>query len=76
MKKTFKILLGLVFIEAALTAFYLYAQPQCEPCLPGMPCPPCISETQTIAFWTSVLIAMITFGYLAFINFRQLKNGL
>ena len=76
MKKASKIVIGLLLIEAAFTGYYLYSQPQCEPCLPGTPCPPCISETQTIIFWAGFFIAAVTIGYLLFINFRRTKNGL
>ena len=76
MTKTSKIVIGLLLIEAALTVYYFYSQPQCEPCLPGTPCPPCISETQIITFWTGVFIVAVTIVYLLFINFRRTKNGL
>jgi hypothetical protein len=76
MTKTSKIVIGLFLIEAALTGYYFYSQPQCEPCLPGGPCPPCISETQIITFWSGVVVAIVTIGYLLFINFRRPKNGL
>lgn len=76
MTKTSKIVIRLILIEAALTGYYFYSQPQCEPCLAGVPCPPCISETQIITFWTGVVVAVVTIGFLLFINFWRTKNGL
>jgi len=74
MTKTKKIIIGLLFIEAPLTAYFFYAQPLCEPCLPGTECPPCISEQQMITFWTGLIILMITVFYLLFINFKNTKT--
>jgi hypothetical protein len=68
MEKTSKIIIGLLLIEAFLTGYYFYSQPQCEPCLPGIPCPPCISEAQIVTFWAGVAIAIIAMGYLFFIS--------
>jgi hypothetical protein len=76
MKKTSKILIGLFAIEAAFTGFFFYSQPQCEPCLPETPCPPCISETQIIVFWAGILVAAVIIAYFIFIYFRRMKNGL
>jgi len=74
MTKTKKIIIGLLFIEATLTAYFFYDQPLCEPCLPGMECPPCISEQQIITFWTGIIIVTITVFYLLFINFKNTKT--
>jgi hypothetical protein len=41
--------------EAISTAYFFYAQQLCEPCLPNIPCPPCISEQQVITFWIEVV---------------------
>jgi hypothetical protein len=76
MTKTSKIVIGLLLFEAALTGYYFYSQPKCEPCLPDSPCPPCITEAQIITFWTGVFIAAVTIGYLLYIYFRRTKNGL
>lgn len=39
-------LLVLLVFEVALAAWCIRIQPRCEPCLPGAPCPPCISRDQ------------------------------
>ncbi|KAA3624472.1 MAG: hypothetical protein DWQ02_23015 [Bacteroidetes bacterium] len=35
--------------------FYEKALINCEPCLPGTPCPPCISQEQITIFWMAVI---------------------
>jgi hypothetical protein len=75
MTKTSKIAIGFILIEVALSGYYFYSQPQCEPCLPDTPCPPCISETQIITFWTGVFIAIVAIVYLLFINLRRMKKN-
>ena len=74
MTKTSKIVLGLLFVEAILTAYFFYTQPLCEPCLPNVQCPPCISKGQILTFWIGVVIAIITVTYLLFVNLRKTKN--
>jgi hypothetical protein len=73
MKKKTKIISGLVFVEAMLIIAYFYYQPQCEPCLPGMPCAPCISEEQVLIYRTGISIAVILIGYLCYLIIRK-KN--
>lgn len=75
MTKTSKTVIGLLIVEAALTQYYFYAQPQCEPCPPGTLCPPCISEAQIIIFSAGILFVVVAIAYLLFINFRLTKNA-
>jgi hypothetical protein len=70
---TAKIISALIGVEAALTAYYFYSQPQCEPCLPNIPCEPCISKEQIMTFRTGSFIAVFTLGYLLYINIRRIK---
>ena len=38
---------GVAFALVVLCIYaYRYSQPNCEPCIPGMQCPPCISALQ------------------------------
>ena len=76
MAKTNTILIGLIAIEIVLAAYHFYAQPECEPCLPGWPCPPCISSEQIFALVAGVLVAVLVAGYLLYINLRQKKRDL
>lgn len=47
MKLSWKSLLVLVLLtEALLLLNFVLIQPNCEPCLPGLPCEPCISDDQ------------------------------
>jgi hypothetical protein len=71
--KTSKITIGLLLTEAVFTGYFFYAQPLCEPCLPNVPCPPCISEQQVITFWIGIIIAIISVIYLAFITYQSAK---
>lgn len=75
MSKTNKILIGLITIEVVLTAYHFYAQPQCEPCLPGWPCRPCISSEQIFALFAGVVVAIVAATYLLYINLHQKKKG-
>src|SRR5215831_5971517 len=75
MTRTTKIIIGLCIFETALTAYYFYAQPLCEPCLPGVSCLPCISESQIITFWTGILIAAATIFYLLFFKKSHAKTA-
>jgi hypothetical protein len=36
----------LVIVTAVSGCLYWYFQPLCEPCLPGSPCPHCVSDEQ------------------------------
>ena len=76
MTKTSKILIGLITIEVVLTAYHFYAQPQCEPCLPGWPCPPCISSEQIFALFAGVVVAIVAAVCLLYINLKQRKKDL
>jgi hypothetical protein len=58
---------GVAFTLVVLCIYaYRFSQPQCEPCLPGMPCPPCISRLQVfiaalgaaLSLYVIVLIAI------------------
>jgi hypothetical protein len=40
------VLLLLLVAEALIAVTYIRIQPSCEPCLPGFPCEPCISDDQ------------------------------
>lgn len=71
MTKTSKIIIGLLFVEAILTAYFFYIQPLCEPCLPGSECRLCISEQQIVIIWTGIIIATIALFYLLSINFKN-----
>jgi hypothetical protein len=74
MSKTNKILIGLTTIEVILTAYHFYVQPQCEPCLPGWPCRPCISSEQIFALFAGVGVAIVAAVYLLYINLKQKKK--
>ena len=76
MTKTSKTIIGILITEAALAAYFFYAQPLCEPCLPYGPCPPCISEEQIITCWIGVWIALVTIAYLLFTKVRWKKKAL
>lgn len=71
MTKTRKIVIALLAIEAGLTAYFFHMQPQCEPCLPNTPCPPCISDEQIITLGTGVIIGVASIAYLIYINFQH-----
>lgn len=45
----------------ALVSYFLfqYIQPQCEPCLPGNSCPPCVSKAQYMLVGTAGIIAVL-----------------
>jgi len=66
---TNKILTGLLITEAALTAYFFYAQPQCEPCQPFEPCHACIGEGQIVTFWTG----FNCFSYKRLLDFHKLS---
>jgi len=40
------VLLFLLVAEVLIGATIVRIQPRCEPCLPGQPCEPCISDDQ------------------------------
>ncbi len=73
MARLIKIIVWLSIIEFSLIAYYFYMQPQCVPCLPGSPCPPCISKQQIIVFWIGVVVAAITIIYLFIIKLKRQK---
>jgi hypothetical protein len=41
-------------------ALFWYWQPQCEPCLAGTDCPPCISQEQHFVVGSATLLTVIT----------------
>ena len=43
-----KKLTALLLLEAFCILLFRYYQPQCEPCLPGSDCPPCLSTIQIV----------------------------
>lgn len=63
--------IGLLFIEALLFVYYKIIQPQCEPCLPGQPCPRCISSEQIVILWLAFVVAV---AFLVFRLFYLLKK--
>lgn len=62
------ILLLFLVIEAFLVGLYFYAQPLCEPCRVGSPCPPCISEGQKII---RVIILLLLILFTAFFFYKR-----
>lgn len=40
------VLLMLLVAEALIAVTFVRIQPLCEPCMPGQPCAPCISDDQ------------------------------
>lgn len=73
MKKPLKVLVALLVLEVLLTCLFFYLQPVCEPCLPGVHCPPCISDEQIYIRWAGFGIALVTFGYLTLT--KKLSQG-
>jgi hypothetical protein len=64
-------------VEIVLYLLFLYYQPQCVPCQPGAPCPPCRSDEQDVIvklfFYVPFLVVLnITVQY--FINFFRSKS--
>ena len=71
MTNTSKTIIGLTIVEVALTAYFLYAQPKCEPCPPNIHCDPCISQAQIMTFWIGLSIAVVTIIYLFFLKLQS-----
>jgi len=69
--KQSKILIAFLLVEAAIAIFYVHAQPNCEPCITGMPCPPCISQSQIVAI---CIAAFIAFAVLLYFIVDQIKS--
>ncbi|MDE3247391.1 MAG: hypothetical protein KGO82_01945 [Bacteroidota bacterium] len=61
-----QLVLSLVVALIALAFLYVYAQPNCEPCLPNTDCPACISATQITALSLAALIVLFGTGYFLF----------
>jgi hypothetical protein len=43
---------------------FQYYQPLCEPCLPGTPCPACVSTEQYLVIGIAGVIALLLLGQL------------
>ena len=57
MKPSWKSLLAILLLaEALLLLIFVRIQPNCEPCLPGAPCGPCISDDQRKLVMIMVLL--------------------
>lgn len=50
--------IGLLVVEALLFGYYKFIQPKCEPCLPNVPCPRCISSEQIVVLWIAFVVAV------------------
>ena len=74
MRKHKRIIVLFFVVEMLVIAFYFYNQPMCEPCIPGEPCPPCVSESQTVAKWIASLIAIVMLFYLIIFPLRSKKE--
>jgi hypothetical protein len=46
----------LLAAEFMLAAWVVKIQPRCEPCYPGEPCPPCISDDQRMLMMIAGLL--------------------
>lgn len=59
MKATWhSVLLMLLLSEALLLLNFVLIRPNCEPCLPGVPCEPCISNDQRKLVMIMVLLPL------------------
>lgn len=74
MRKHKRIIVLFFVVEMLVIAFYFYNQPMCEPCIPGEPCPPCVSESQIAAKWIASLIAILMLCYLIIYPLRRKKE--
>gem|GEM_PF-1095051 len=62
----------LLFLEVLLIILYSNNQLQCEPCIPGSLCPPCISTEQEVI--KILMIAVGTFAVFRLLWFRYSKK--
>lgn len=59
-KKIIAITVFLLILNNIASYFwYKYYQPQCAPCLPGYPCPPCRSTEQYVLLVISPLLDVV-----------------
>lgn len=70
MEKIIKPILILIIAELTLLAYYIYQQPQCEPCLPNTDCPPCRSDEQVMAIRAGILIGVLSASYMFLVRRR------
>lgn len=64
-------------VEVLLVFLYYYTQPQCEPCIDGIPCPPCISIEQIWIrrlFIVNVIFLPILILTIVIISRKRLKK--
>jgi hypothetical protein len=53
--------LGILLLLLVVLGYGLFwcLQPQCEPCLPGTDCQPCISQVQYFVMGSTILVIVI-----------------
>lgn len=63
--------IGLIVVEVLLFGYYKIIQPICEPCLPNVPCPRCITSEQIVVLWIAFVVAV---AFLVWRLFHLLKK--
>lgn len=66
--------IALLLFEGAVFWIIDAIKPQCEPCLPGQICDPCVSSEQVILTWTGMLLAVVFIIWQLILYRRQYKN--